>query len=113
MVPKSEVLDELFSVRDVLSDTIIGLTPTSPSEKQAMLSLVQRRDRISATINNIIAAAFNDAATGLEQKIEDLEKQTQALQSLAQTLANVLTAVQITDAVIGLAISIAALAAVP
>jgi hypothetical protein len=112
MISKSDVLDQLFAARDVLSDMIIDLQPTTPSERALMLSLVGRRDRLTTSTNNVIAAMFNEAAAGLAAKVDDLEKRVQDLRALAQTLASVNSAIQMADAIVGVVISVLALAAV-
>ncbi len=111
MIPKSEVLDTLFGIRDALSDMIIALSPTNANEAAELAQLVARRDRITGSINFLIAAAFNEAAAGLAAPFADLEAKTAQLKSLNQTLANIATAIQVADQIVQIAATIATIAA--
>lgn len=109
---KTEVLDTLFGDRDQLSDMIIDLTPgDDPAQKAAFQKLVQRRDRLTGTINDLIACDFNAAAQGLNAKVAELDAQSAELQALDKKVQNISAAIQVTDQIVQLVMDIIKLVA--
>ena len=109
---RSDVLQNLFAQRDLISDMIIDLKPKKPSERDQLQALMQRRDRITGAINQVIAANFNEAANGLADKISALEKKTDQLSKLGKTIDNVKTWIKVVDEIIQLVVTILALVCV-
>jgi len=107
---RADILQNLFAQRDTVSDMIIDLSPNNDSERDQLHTLMQRRDRITGAINQVIAVKFNETAAGLADKVSDLEKKTDQLNKLSKTIGNVNTAIQIADQIIKEATSILALA---
>ena len=112
---KTETLDELFGARDSITDQIIALTPRDDGERAKLGELMKQRDRLTAKINEAIAAPFTndkgELGTPLEGAVKRLEETTKQLEALKKTLEDVQLAIDTADQVVKLAASIIALAA--
>jgi len=107
---KTEILDELFGARDIIADQIIALTPRDEAERAKLGELMKLRDRLSAKINEAIAAPFLKDTSELEAAAKRLENTTRELKALKQTMEGIQLTLDIADQVIKLAASIIALA---
>jgi hypothetical protein len=107
---REEVLQNLFAERDAISDMIIDIEPQNDDQRTQLQTLMQRRDRITGAINEVISAAFNEAAAGLAGLVSDLEKQTGALKQLGKTIDDVAGWIALVDEIIKLVVSILTLA---
>jgi len=107
---KTEILDTLFGARDRLSDMIIDLKPTA-DHKPLLQKLVQRRDLLTGAIGQLIRSAFDEASANLADSLAALEKQTDVLTGLSNTLDQVAVAIQVTDQIVQLVMSVVKLAA--
>jgi hypothetical protein len=108
---KTDVLDTLFKARDAVSDMIISLTPVDAGQKKLLEKLMQRRDQLTAAIQNVINAEFTKSTAALTQEITKLEGVTEQLRGLASSIDKVTTAIGFIDQVLQLVASIIALAA--
>ena len=108
---RADTLQNLFDARDKLSDMIISLKPENDDQRKQLERLMQRNDRITGAINQVIAAKFNEVANGLAEKVSNLEQQTAALNKLNNVINDVQNAIQIADEIIKLVIGILQIAA--
>ena len=107
---RTDVLQNLFAQRDAIASMIINIKPRNDSERKRLQALMQRRDRITGAINQVIAAQFNEAAKGLADAVSALEKKTEALNSLGKTIDDVNTWIKTVDEIIQLVVAILSLA---
>lgn len=112
---KAEVLDELFGARDSVTDQVIALTPRDESEKAKLMELMKQRDRLTAKINEVIAAPFTKegdlASPEVEAAVKNLENATGQLKALKKTMEGVQAVIDGVNQVIKIATGIAALLA--
>jgi hypothetical protein len=97
---KQEILDNLFGDRDVLTDMIIALSPTTPTESQALQTLMVRRDRLTAVIQETIDADIDQTTPGIvgaTQKVADASKE---LGTLASAFASIASAISLVDQIV-------------
>lgn len=97
---KTEILDELFGIRDELTSRVIALAPSSPADDDNLRNLVLQRDRVSARINDIIAADFPTVSSALETAVTDLGAAAKRLSGTAKTLAKVQETLAIVDQIL-------------
>ena len=103
MNAKMETLDMLLGARDTLTGWIVELSPQDPDQNRELQKLLQRRDRITGLVQSVIEAAFKEATSGLAEAVANLEKATDQLGGLQQTLDNIGRAIAFTDNVIQMA----------
>ena len=101
---KNDVLQALFSARDEVSNMLIQVSPGDGGNQgqgnQQMQTLLGRYNSLTGAINQVIAANFNDLASGLQQAEDNLQAQVSQLQKINQTLANVANVVKAIDGVL-------------
>jgi len=103
---QTDVLDTLFTARDAVSDMIISLTPVDAGQKKLLEKLMQRRDQLTAAIQNVINAKFTKSTAELTQEITKLEGLTEQLKALSSSIDKVTTAIGFIDQVLQLVASI-------
>ena len=105
---KTDVLDQLFEVRDRLSDLIIELSPKTPpktppetpEERAEFDRLVRRRDGINGLVAQVIATAFQNASADLAHKVDELEAKARELGRVQKNIEGVKHGIQIADDVV-------------
>jgi ABC-type transporter Mla subunit MlaD len=108
---QTDILDTLFTARDVVSDIIIAQTPANPAHKKLLEKLMQRRDQLTGAIQQVINAEFAKTGTQLTQAIASLESSTAQLKDVANTIDNVSSVISIIDQIVQLVGEVVALAA--
>lgn len=108
---QADTLDTLFSARDVVSDMIIAQTPSDAAHKKLLEKLMQRRDQLTAAIQQVINARFTKTSAELTQSITNLENTTGQLKDLGSTLASVSSAINLVDQIVQMVGAIVTLAA--
>jgi hypothetical protein len=112
---KTETLDELFGARDSISDQLIALTPRDDFERARLVDLMKQRDRVTAKINETIAAPFSndkgELGTKLAAAVKQLEETSKKLKELKKTMDEVQFLIECADQVVKLAATIITLAA--
>jgi hypothetical protein len=96
---KPDVLDQLFDIRDRLSDLLIELKPETAEEREEFNRLQRRRDGITGAIAQIIATDFKNSGPDLARMIDDLEARAKDLCKVKKTIDGVKDGIQIADQV--------------
>lgn len=112
---KTETLDELFGARDSIADQMIALTPRNENERALLDELIKQYRRLTAKIQEVIAAPFSkergEPDKSLEEAVKSLEGTAKQLKALRKSMDDVQLAIETADRVVRLASSIIALAA--
>jgi hypothetical protein len=112
---KTETIDNLLGARDIITDQIIALTPHNDAERDRLVDLMKQRDRLTAKINEAIAAPFTndkgELGPQLEAAVNRLEETIKRLAGLKRTMDDLQLALDAADQIVKLAASIIALAA--
>jgi hypothetical protein len=107
---KMETLDMLLGARDTLTGWIVELSSQDPDQNAQLQKLLQRRDRVTGLVQWVVESAFKEAASGLAEAISNLEKATDQLAGLQQTLDNIGRAIAFTDNVVQMATTVIGIA---
>jgi len=107
---KTDTLQYLFGARDAVSNMIINSTPDSDDERKQLRNLMQRRDRLTGAINQVITSEFNEAAKGLDDQVSAFENKTEELNGLGKTINDVEKWIEVVDAIVQLAAKVISVA---
>jgi hypothetical protein len=99
---QTDILDILFTARDAVSDIIITQTPANPAQKKLLEKLMQRRDQLTAAIQQVINAEITKIGTQLTQVVARLESSTAQLKELTNTIDNVSSVISLVDQIVQL-----------
>ena len=109
---QEETLEQLFADRWELTDRIIDLSSQSGAEKEKIRRLVSQRDRVNATIREVIDAEFvASSSPALKKAIAELGAESKTLKELQTTIDSVDQVIDVAARVVELAVTIIGLAA--
>lgn len=97
---QQEILDTLFDDREKLSNLIIQLAPTTPEQVKQLQALMQRRDRLSMAIQDVINQDITNSTAGITNACKQLDEASTELTKLAGTFADVASAITLVDQVV-------------
>jgi hypothetical protein len=99
---KQEVLQNLFQVRRDLENRLMDLSPSGDlANAQLFQDLSRKRDQVFMTINQVLAADFNEVFDSkIDDLLTDLTSASTALQGMAKTFATVNDVISKVDTVL-------------
>lgn len=110
---QQDVLQNLFQVRRDLENRLMDLTPDGdPTKIQQYADLQRKRDQVFMTINQVIAADFDEVfGQDVETALKNLAAETSSIQKLATTFQTINDVIAKVDGVIKMAQDVVAKAA--
>jgi hypothetical protein len=106
------VLQELFQVRLDLENRLMDLSPGTDTDRQAQYrALARKRDQVYMTINQVLAAEFNEVFSApVDGLLKQLADTTSALKAVATTFESINGAIGKVDEVLQVAQEVVAAA---
>ena len=98
-----ELLDDLYGARDVITQLVIDASPgqgANSPDQSTLQSLLQKRDQITWTIEQIIGADLDATMADYEKACQQIESATAELKTLKTTADGIKTGIDLASQIV-------------